>query len=405
MLPPVLEVYVVWHPADTEGDRIAGWLLDHFHGTPYAGLVGGAVELYIRSSPWAANSDSPRPMPFQEPLPYGLPAPRVAAVVPVLGVRLARAVNCQSSGWGGYLTGVLDAARENEWVGVFPVRVPGCVDGMLDSLFGSIQAMDSASADDPRVLCRELAQQVAQLVDDPLGSRLTVFISHTKRHSPDEEPDDVDDLIARVRGRIAQTHLLSYFDEADLQPGSDWDSELCRNAASSGLLAVRTDLYAGREWCQREFLTAKLAGMPVVTLNAVSGAKERGSFLMDHVPIVGYRDHSDETRNESIDKALNVLVDEALRRALWKLQEERLHSVGFDWTPLHAPEPITVLPWLLDNHESAVADGRLLVVHPDPPLGPDEQTVIDQLFAVAGVDGSIDIVTPRTFASRGGTGL
>ena len=234
---------------------------------------------------------------------------------------------------------------------------------------------------------------------------LTVFISHTKRHSPDEEPDDVDHLVARVRRRIAATHLLSYFDDTDLQPGSDWDRELRRNAASSSLLAVRTDLYSGREWCQREFLTAKLAGIPVVTLNAVSGAKERGSFLMDHVPIVGYRDCSDETRNESIDQALNLLVDEALRRALWKLQEEHLRSVGFDWTPLHAPEPVTVIPWLLDGREIAVAGRRVLVLHPDPPLGPDEQTVIEQLFAVAGLDGCVDVLTPRTYANRGGRDL
>ena len=92
VLPPVLEIYVVWHPDDIEGERLAEGLLDHFRGTPYAGLVGGAVEVYARSVPWGPGSDAPRPLPFQVPLPHNLPAARVTAVVPVVGARLARAV-------------------------------------------------------------------------------------------------------------------------------------------------------------------------------------------------------------------------------------------------------------------------------------------------------------------------
>lgn len=40
-------------------------------------------------------------------------------------------------------------------------------------------------------------------------------------------------------------------------------------------------------------------------------------------------------------------------------------------------------------------------MHPDPPLGPVEQKVIRELFHLAGVD-TVDILTPRTYATRGG---
>ena len=56
-----------------------------------------------------------------------------------------------------------------------------------------------------------------------------------------------------------------------------------------GLLAIRTDLYASRDWCQREMLIAKRAGMPVVIMDALGRGEERGSFLMDHVPRVPLR--------------------------------------------------------------------------------------------------------------------
>ena len=143
VLPPVLDIYVVWHPDDTQGQTIAGWLLDHFHGTPYVGLVGGAVEVYIRSAPWTGTTDAPRPMPFQTPLPYGLPSARVAAVVPVLGSRLARDVEVPSSDWRNYLTDVRAAADAAEHVGIFPVRLQGNIEGRLGNLMGDIQAMGS----------------------------------------------------------------------------------------------------------------------------------------------------------------------------------------------------------------------------------------------------------------------
>lgn len=405
MLPPILDIYVVWHPRDTEGRRIAGWLLDHFHGTPYVGLVGGAVEVYTRTTPWVAGSDVPRPMPFQTPLPYELPSARVVAVVPILGPRLARAVEDTSSGWARYLADVRDSAAAEEHVGIFPMWLPGHIEGQLAKLMGHIQALDPVCVQDRRVLCRDISQQIAQLIGEPIGDRLTVFISHTKRQSPDEEQDWVDDLVARVRSRIADTHLRPFFDVSDLQPGSDWDNELRRNAASSALLAVRTDLYARREWCQREFLIAKQAGMPIVTLNAVRRNPERGSFLMDHVPVVGYCLGDNEVMNQSIDDALGLLVDQALRRALWQMQVPHLHSAEVVWAPGEAPEPVTAISWLIENRARARSGVPILVMHPDPPLGPSEMKLIEHLFALATGGGHVEVVTPLTFVNRGGDGI
>lgn len=403
MLPPVLEIFVVWHPGDDEGQQLATALLEHYHGTPYAGLVGGAVEVYSRSARWSPTSEAPRPLPFQVALPYDPPAARVTAVIPVVGVGLARAVEDEHSGWREYLENLLVSARAaHHRIGIFPIRLAGTVDGALTTLFGDFQQLDEASAGDSSVLCREVSQAIAQLSDDGFGGRLTVFVSHTVRHSTAEEPDYVDEVVNLVRTTIGATRLQPYFDAADIQLGSDWDRELRSKAASSALLAIRTDLYAGREWCQREFRIAKQFGMPVVTLNAVRHSEERGSFLMDHVPTVRYDDRDIDSKRSSIEAALNLLVDGALRRAIWNLQDQSLHSEGVDWAPLHPPEPATAIPWMLKNGECLMEDDRVLVMHPDPPLGPDEAEVLEQLFEVAGARARVDVVTPRTYSSRGG---
>src|SRR5215467_4657050 len=50
VLPPILELYVVWHPGDAAGQAVAQQLIDHFRGSAYSGLIGGAVDVYVRST-------------------------------------------------------------------------------------------------------------------------------------------------------------------------------------------------------------------------------------------------------------------------------------------------------------------------------------------------------------------
>ena len=161
---------------------------------------------------------------------------------------------------------------------------------------------------------------------------------------------------------------------------------------------MRTDLYATRTWCQRELLTAKRAGMPVVILDTLSRGEDRGSFLMDHVPrIPGAPD-----RDAAIRAALSRLVDECLKRALWARQRDLAEAEGVvdvAWWAPHAPEPVTMLHWLPTAPED---DEPLLVLHPDPPLGPDEMKVLADLAVTAGIDARLEITTPRGLATRGG---
>ena len=71
MLPPALEVYVVWHPGDEIGSSVCKELVEHFHGTVFSGLIGGAIEVYARTAGWESSSDAPRPIPFDVENAYG----------------------------------------------------------------------------------------------------------------------------------------------------------------------------------------------------------------------------------------------------------------------------------------------------------------------------------------------
>jgi hypothetical protein len=410
VLPPILEIYVVWHPGDAAGAEIAESVLEHFRGNTYSGLIGGAIEVYLRSeSHPGLTTAAPPPLPAIEPPPYDLAVPAYTAVLVVAGAELASAV--ESTGpWRDYIEAIA-AAHEADpsTIGVFPVSVAEHVlDGThLSAVVGGQQQVAAnlwAEPDFHSVLCRDLGQGIAQMVDAD-HQRLKVFISHTKRQAGSERDDDPT-IVELVRQVIAGTRLQDFFDAADLQPGEDWAPKLIAEAGSSALLAVRTDLYSSRTWCQREVVTAKRQGMPVVMLDALTEGEERGSFLMDHVPRVATGRGPDGWREDAVRRGLNQLVDECLKRALWRAQNlfgAGSLAVSIDWWADHAPEPSTFANWLrtkvdLDDKR----DEPVIILHPDPPLGPDEREVLEEIGKLAGLSGPFEFLTPRGLAVHGG---
>lgn len=395
--PPILDLFVVWHPDDEVGAEVFERLHSHFHSEGYAGLAGGAVEVYARSSGWAALKGAPRPLLLPGDA-VGAPTPaHFAAIVPVLGAGLRGAVQ-RDKDWAEYVRLIVHAHSDRAVL--LPVTVPGVnlTDSALAATISGVQRIPKDALATPGLLERSIAQAIAQKAGE-LTSPVRVFISHAKHFSDHEVELSGRRLYDRVRSAIAGSHLGEFFDAHDLLPGSDWAAELVANAGTAAMLMVRTDRYASREWTQREVRAAKQRDVPIVGLIALTEGEARGSFLMDHVPTVPL--HQDAVI-ESISTALDRLVDEVLKRVLWAAQSTYIRRTGFDWTPVHAPEPVTAVGWLSQHHDEYPDDDHILIIHPDPPLGAAERAVIDELCALAGFGTRVDILTPRTFAARGG---
>jgi hypothetical protein len=413
MLPPVLEIYVVWHPDDRAGARAAQQLVGHFHGTQFTGLIGGAVEVYVRHQGWRWAADAPRLIPFPDsPPPNGVAQAQYVAVVPVLGLGLARAVQPGRGPWFDYITALARAQETSaQHVRVFPLLLADSAalhSTALDRILGKYRRLSGslpATHDRPDTgWRRDLVQGLAQFAGRA-GSRLCVFISHTRQEIGDGS--GVPELTQLVRAVIAETSLAEFFDARDLQAGEDWQAVLRENAGRSALLALRTDLYASRSWCQLEVLTAKESGTPVVILNALELGEERGSFLMDHVPRVPVRRSEGGWARGDVVAGLAVLIDECLKRTLWERQRELAvgrSDLNVVWWAPHAPEPLTLARWLVQQRGTGQLDGAgpLRILHPDPPLGRSERLVLDQLVRLSGITRDLDVMTPRLLAARGG---
>lgn len=413
MLPPVLEIFVIWHPDDAGGRHAARRFVQHFHGRTFSGLIGGAIEIYARSDGWLSSAGAPRPIPLPgEPPPNGVTQAELTVIVPVLGLAMAEVVE-GGGAWFDYLSHILDAqTAAPDRVRIFPLQIDAqASEGtQLGQMFHHLQriaapAHGTPAEDEAGLGCRDLAQGITQWAS-PSPGRLKVFISHTRRTAPDTE-EDVIALVNQVRGIISDTRLAEFFDAHDLQPGEDWEAALREHAASGVLLALRTDLYASREWCQLEMSIAKQQGLPIVILDSLDRGEERGSYLLDHVPRIPVRRLNDEWSREGVLRCLNLLVDESLKRVLWHRQEALAQGVpGLDvawWAP-RAPELMTLTAWIEENRNGnhmPSSGNPLRILHPDPPLGPEELRILKQLVAVAGIPNDLDILTPRLLAVRG----
>lgn len=418
MLPPILEVYVLWHPADDAAGRpLMDRLVAHFHGNAYSGLLGGAIEVFARSQGWHDAAGAPRLLPLPGPgSSVDVPATELTAVVVWMGMGLARAAEAEDSPWGAWLEALRDRQRAApDRLRVFPMR-PAAGGSPPDARLQALIPAQAIFDGQLEATCRDLAQGIAQWAAEHDGGarRLSVFISHTKHD--DSGSQRVAQLIAQVRERIdGASKLGSFFDSNALQPGADWAAQLHDGASRMALLALRTDLYASREWCQREMMLAKRHGVPVVVLDAPLRGEDRGSFLMDNVIRIPVRPAGERWVDEDIDIGLARLVDACLQRELWHRQRASAswpQDLEVDWWSPHAPEPATLIDWLGPRLAAAAtgapgtaalagADRPLLILHPDPPLGPEERDVLDRIARLAGGRAGLDIVTPRLLAARG----
>ena len=457
----MLDIYVVWHPKDKCGRDVFDRLVSHYHSAHFSGLAGSAIEVFSRSLPLAPETETPCPIATRDgQVGHGIDntdisdrrtpantASPFTVIIPVIGRHMISAAHDNKSKWASYLRSlctVRDAALASHSPHLLVVPIIGAkglnTSGEVISSLTNRQGMvlhDDAYA--PGALTRDVGQAIVQrllwkqtgMLSSSESPRLRVFISHARGDIPanDLTGNTPQGVIAKVKATAQQTRLDTFFDVYDIQAGSEWNSSIRERARTSALLMVRTDHYSCREWTQWEVYEAKRAGVPIVCLSALSAGESRGSFLLDHVPTIACPQipkgwappegtQAEDPVDEAIVAALNRLVDEALKFALWRCQEIPAHvnlakanttqstsknHPGFDCAPPTAPEPTVLLKFIQEHRQTYGNDKHLWLIHPDPPLLPAEQDFLVDLCVQAGYEkGQVYLMTPRSFFAAGG---
>ena len=228
--------------------------------------------------------------------------------------------------------------------------------------------------------------------------KVRFFVSHAKR--------DGISLAQSLRDRVKEIRWLeSFYDAWSLDSSRPWIEQLEEAVASSVVVALRTDNYDHRPWCQAEVLWAEQHGSPLVLVDARSGLVHAASNLpYESAPCVRIPDGN-------LVRILHAALRVALRARIFLRRAEELKTLGllkgtFELIPV--TPGLSAIASACTNLERAAQDASqnpppYSICHPDPGL----KDVISRaaLALAANASVSIQIVTPRTLLSAPGVSV
>ena len=206
-------------------------------------------------------------------------------------------------------------------------------------------------------------------LDRGKDSALKLFLSHTK--------DDAQGVAAAValKGLIENEPMWKFFDTTDIAPGYEFEDEILTNIADSTLVAIHSDAYSSRYWCQREILAAKNSERPIIAVDLIGKFEDRRFPLAANVPTIRIPVEADFRINDS--QLLAVLQAALLESIRYFYSKQALSAYQeAAWFPANArlssrPPEACSLSRLAVKPE-AEEDGCLDFVYPDPPIYQEE---------------------------------
>jgi hypothetical protein len=202
-----------------------------------------------------------------------------------------------------------------------------------------------------------------------------VFLSHAKADG--ENAALLIDGFRRVKPDEQINSIDMFFDSSDTLAGARYDDQF-RSAIEKGVfLALVTDAYHTRRWCQWELLQAKECQRPIVIWDRSQKGNLRSFPYFGNVPVVRARDvQANEPEDAEIEELLLTLLLEALRIQVWKdYAGERIAAR----TASNGPGNIALFarpPELTDIAFHRRVKGASVIVYPDPPIGQDERALL-----------------------------
>lgn len=143
------------------------------------------------------------------------------------------------------------------------------VERRLAAVATTLRAMEKAR----QALCA-VAEKKAQ-VGPGSGAGIKLFISHAKIDGVPVALSLVS-MLLRLReesrecaegGEDGDGGFEYFYDVEDLETGKEWQPVLEQEASQGLLIALRTEAYEERYWCQREFLLAESNRMPILVVD------------------------------------------------------------------------------------------------------------------------------------------
>lgn len=214
-------------------------------------------------------------------------------------------------------------------------------------------------------------------------SALKIFISHAK----DKENGIY--VAKEIKKYIDKSAMQSFFDATDIAPGYRFDNEIIENIKYSSVLAINSDIYSSRYWCQREIQVAKQYDRPILEVDVLSRDMDRKFPYATNIPVVRIN-IADGISEDELIRILTMMLIETIRFYYSKVQLNRTKTFEGLIMRCSRPPEIADLEKVLikaENSNSIICNYEA-IMYPDPPIYSEEVQFIENL--------GIKVFTPLT---------
>ncbi|MGJ8651597.1 MAG: hypothetical protein ACSHX4_14675 [Opitutaceae bacterium] len=225
-------------------------------------------------------------------------------------------------------------------------------------------------------------------------SAIVIFLSHAKDAGCGLA------LAQALKVIIDKGKFNNFFDANDIGAGKAFDSEILGNIRKSTIVAIHSDIYSSRYWCQREIISAKVENRPIVAIDLIDEYEDRRFPNGSNIPCLRVPCQEDLTFDDSILlKILTFAILETIRYNYSKLLLKQAQVAG--WFPskafLSSRPPEASSYNLARNASSAALTDNIDFVYPEPPIYAEE---LDHLK-----EYNCNAYTPLTYESESLVGL
>ncbi len=212
---------------------------------------------------------------------------------------------------------------------------------------------------------------------DALGidTSLKLFLSHAKDRGNGIK------LATDLKRFIDNTQMRNFFDATDIAPGYKFDTEIINHIKESTLVAIHSDLYSSRYWCQREVLCAKENDRPIISVDTLEDFEDRSFPFASNVP--GVHVHiNGETERRDLLRILSAALLETIRFFYSELLLNEYKRVG--WIRPEAivksrPPEVADIEKILSYDGICIKSNIDQIIYPDPPVYNEEIKFLSSL--------------------------
>lgn len=197
-------------------------------------------------------------------------------------------------------------------------------------------------------------------------SSIKLFLSHAKMGST-----GVNHALA-IKNFIDNSNMRQFFDATEISPGFKFNKDIEVNLQDSTMVAIVSDAYSSRYWCQREVLMAKQNRIPIIVVNSLEEYEDRIFPSAGNVPCVHVNAKPLKTK-----KILRILIASLLETirfkyatALLKYYQNQGRINRKAEILARPPEAEQVI--FIKKEKGLKCDDSLIVCYPEPPVYEEE---------------------------------